>query len=34
MSSGVWTDDHPLLAPDLSTLGLPIKVGVPQEERG
>jgi len=33
MSTGVWTHDHPLLAPDLITLGLPIKVGVPQEER-
>jgi ClpP class serine protease len=34
MSTGVWTHDHPLLAPDLIALGLPIKVGVPQEERG
>jgi ClpP class serine protease len=33
MSTGVWTHDHPLLAPDLVTLGLPVKVGVPQEER-
>jgi ClpP class serine protease len=33
MSSGVWTHDHPLLAPDLIRYGLPVKVGVPDEER-
>jgi ClpP class serine protease len=33
MATGVWTHDHPLLAPDLIRLGLPIKVGVPEEER-
>jgi ClpP class serine protease len=33
MASGVWTHDHPLLAHDLVTLGLPVRVGVPPEER-
>jgi ClpP class serine protease len=34
MSSGVWTHDHPLMAPELEDLGLPVKIGVPPEERG
>jgi ClpP class serine protease len=33
MASGVWTHDHPLQAPELQALGLPIRVGVPPEER-
>jgi ClpP class serine protease len=33
LSSGVWTHDHPLMAPDLKQLGLPVTVGVPAEER-
>jgi ClpP class serine protease len=33
LSSGRWTHDHPLLPADLEPLGLPIKVGVPSEER-
>jgi hypothetical protein len=33
MSTGVWTHDHALMAPELEHLGLPVKVGVPTEER-
>ena len=33
LSTGVWTHDHPLMAPELEQLGLPVKVGVPEEER-
>jgi ClpP class serine protease len=33
LSTGVWTHDHPLMSSDLEQLGLPIKVGVPTEER-
>jgi hypothetical protein len=33
MSTGVWTHGHPLLAPDLRAYGLPVEVGVPDEER-
>jgi ClpP class serine protease len=33
LATGVWTHDHPLMAPDLLGLGLPIVVGVPPEER-
>jgi ClpP class serine protease len=33
LATGVWTHDHPLQAGELSTLGLPTRVGVPQEER-
>ena len=33
LSSGVFTHDHPLMAPELEGLGLPVKVGVPPEER-
>ena len=33
LSSGVWTHDHPLMADDLVKLGLPVRVGVPEEER-
>jgi ClpP class serine protease len=33
MSTGVWTHDHPLMPSDLETLGLPIKIGVGNEER-
>src|SRR3979411_2515575 len=29
LATGVWTHDHPLMAPDLEQLGLPVKVGVP-----
>lgn len=33
MSTGVWTHDHPLMGPELEELGLPVKIGVPAEER-
>jgi ClpP class serine protease len=33
LASGVWTHDHPLLAAELEALGLPVSVGVPDEER-
>ncbi|MGZ4416433.1 MAG: SDH family Clp fold serine proteinase [Gaiellaceae bacterium] len=33
LASGTWTHDHPLMAPDLEALGLPVRVGVPEEER-
>ena len=33
LSTGVWTHDHPLMAPELEQLGLTVKVGVPAEER-
>jgi ClpP class serine protease len=33
LSAGTWTHDHPLQAEELKILGLPIKVGLPAEER-
>jgi ClpP class serine protease len=33
LASGVWTHDRPLQVAELSTLGLPVAVGVPTEER-
>ena len=33
LATGVWTHDHPLLARDAEQLGLPIRIGVPAEER-
>src|ERR1700738_4753712 len=33
LSQGVWTHDNALMAPELEQLGLPVKVGVPAEER-
>jgi ClpP class serine protease len=33
LASGVWTHDHPLQASELVALGLPARVGVPQQER-
>src|ERR1700704_3143470 len=33
LSSGVWTHDHALMASELQELGLPVRVGVPTEER-
>jgi ClpP class serine protease len=33
LSTGVWTHDHPLMAAELQQLGLPVRVGVPDEER-
>ena len=33
LASGSWTHDHPLMAPELQHLGLPVRVGVPAEER-
>ncbi len=33
LATGTWTHDHPLLARDLTQLGLPVKIGVPSEER-
>jgi ClpP class serine protease len=33
LASGVWTHDHPLMASELEEFGLPVKVGVPAEER-
>jgi ClpP class serine protease len=34
MASGTWTHDHPLEVRELSALGLPVTVGVPELERG
>jgi ClpP class serine protease len=33
LATGLWTHDHPLLPAELEPLGLPIRVGVPAEER-
>jgi ClpP class serine protease len=33
LASGRWTHDHPLQARDVAALGLPMRVGVPSEER-
>lgn len=33
LSQGTWTHDHPLMARDLELLGLPVRLGVPEEER-
>jgi hypothetical protein len=33
LATGVWTHDHPLQAPALMELGLPVRVGVPSLER-
>jgi ClpP class serine protease len=33
LASGTWTHDHPLQAPELETLGLPVRVGIAAEER-
>lgn len=33
MATGTWTHDHPLQAPDLRLLGLPVEVGVGELER-
>src|SRR5918992_2391249 len=33
LSQGTWTHDHPLMVRELETLGLPVRVGVPDEER-
>jgi ClpP class serine protease len=33
LSSGLWTHDHPLMPRELEGLRLPVKVGVPEEER-
>jgi ClpP class serine protease len=33
LASGTWTHDHPLQAGDLEALGLPIRRGVPDDER-
>jgi ClpP class serine protease len=33
LASGTWTHDHPLMAAELEQLGLPVRVGVPDEER-
>lgn len=33
LSQGTWTHDHPLMARDLELLGLPVRLGVPDEER-
>ena len=33
LSTGLWTHDHPLMPSDLEGLRLPVKVGVPEEER-
>jgi ClpP class serine protease len=33
LAGGSWTHDHPLMAPELQHLGLPVRVGVPREER-
>jgi ClpP class serine protease len=33
LSQGTWTHDHPLMGADLRQLGLPVRDGVPVEER-
>jgi ClpP class serine protease len=33
LATGTWTHDHPLQRADLEALGLPVRVGVGQEER-
>jgi ClpP class serine protease len=33
LATGTWTHDHPLQVPDLQALGLPVRVGVPEDER-
>ena len=33
LATGLWTHDHPLMPGDLEGLQLPIKVGIPEEER-
>jgi ClpP class serine protease len=33
LSTGTWTHDHPLQASDVQALGLPVRLGVPEEER-
>jgi ClpP class serine protease len=33
LATGVWTHDYPLMATELEGLGLPVRVGVPVEER-
>ena len=33
LATGTWTHDHPLLASELETLGLPVRIGVDEEER-
>jgi ClpP class serine protease len=33
LATGTWTHDHALYATDLQTLGLPVRVGVPELER-
>jgi ClpP class serine protease len=33
LASGVWTHDHPFAAADLQAYGLPVRVGVPADER-
>jgi ClpP class serine protease len=33
LSTGLWTHDHPLMPRELERLRLPVKVGVPDEER-
>jgi ClpP class serine protease len=33
LAAGLWTHDHPLMPRDLESLRLPVKVGVPEEER-
>ena len=33
LATGVWTHDHPLMASTLEQLGLPVRRGVPEEER-
>ncbi len=33
LATGTWTHDHPLQAPELQALGLPVRVGIPPEER-
>ena len=33
LATGTWTHDHPLQAPELQLLGLPVRVGIDEEER-
>jgi ClpP class serine protease len=34
LATGTWTHDHALYATELQLLGLPVRVGVPEGERG
>jgi ClpP class serine protease len=33
LATGTWTHDHPLMPSELEALGLPVRLGIPQQER-